>query len=236
MKTVLYKNEERGYANHGWLKSHHTFSFAGYYNPAKINFGMLRVVNDDSVLGGYGFGTHPHDNMEIVSIPLQGAIRHQDSIGTNGVIKTGDVQIMSAGYGIEHSEYNNSKTEELKFLQIWVFPKKKDIEPRYQQLSYDPAKMKNTILEVVSPEQKEDTLWINQDAYFSLSELDQNESLNYQVRKPNHGVFVFALEGALELSDLQINRRDAVGVYQTENFELKAKQNSRILFIEVPMN
>jgi quercetin 2,3-dioxygenase len=188
------------------------------------------------VLGGYGFGTHPHDNMEIVSIPLKGAIKHRDSIGTEGVIKTGDIQIMSAGFGIEHSEYNDSKTDELKFLQIWIFPKEKDISPRYDQLTYDQGKMKNNLLEVISPEKKEDALWINQDAHFYLSDLSKEKNITYKINNSGNGVFVFALEGAIDVSGTKLQRRDAIGVYDTSDFEVTAKDDSQILFIEVPMN
>jgi redox-sensitive bicupin YhaK (pirin superfamily) len=234
MKTIVHKADSRGSADHGWLKSRHTFSFAGYYNPERMHFGTLRVLNDDQVAGGMGFGTHPHENMEIVSIPLQGDLEHKDSTGRHKIIKQGDVQIMSAGTGIQHSEYNHSKDEEVHFLQIWVFPKEKDIEPRYEQKTYEPENRMNKFQTVVSPEGG-DALWINQDAYFSMANLDAGTRLNYEVNKPGNGVYLFVLNGDLEAADQSISTRDAVGVSETESFELKAKSYAEVLAIEVPM-
>lgn len=234
MKTVVHKSDSRGLANHGWLKSRHTFSFAGYYNPDRVHFGALRVLNDDEVAGGMGFGTHPHDNMEIVSIPLQGDLEHKDSTGRHKVIRQGDVQIMSAGSGISHSEYNHNKDEEVHFLQIWVFPKKKDIEPRYEQKTYEVEDRMNQFQTVVSPDGG-DALWINQDAYFSLANLDAGTKLNYKVNKPGNGVYFFVLNGDLEAAGQSLTTRDAVGITETENFEVKAKSYAEVLAIEVPM-
>lgn len=234
MKTIIHKADSRGLADHGWLKSRHTFSFAGYYNPERMHFGTLRVLNDDQVAGGMGFGTHPHENMEIVSIPLQGDLEHKDSTGRHKIIKQGDVQIMSAGTGIQHSEYNHRKEEEVHFLQIWVFPKEKDIEPRYEQKTYEPENRMNKFQTVVSPEGG-DALWINQDAYFSMANLDAGTTLNYEVKKPGNGVYLFVLNGDLEAANETLSTRDAIGVSETENFELKAKSYAEVLAIEVPM-
>ena len=234
MKTVLHKSDNRGEANHGWLKSRHTFSFAGYFNPERVQFGALRVLNDDQVAAGMGFGAHPHENMEIVSIPLQGDLEHKDSTGREKVIKQGDVQIMSAGTGITHSEYNHSKDEEVHFLQIWVFPKEKGIDPRYGQKTYSPENRTNEFQTVVSPEGG-DALWINQDAFFSMANLDAGVSLDYQVKKPGNGVYLFVLNGDLEAANESLSTRDAIGVTETESFGIKAKSYAEVLAIEVPM-
>ncbi|MBO3699019.1 pirin family protein [Roseivirga sp. E12] len=234
MNTVVHKSDSRGFADHGWLKSRHSFSFAGYYNPDRVHFGALRVLNDDIVAGGQGFGTHPHDNMEIVSIPLYGNLEHKDSTGTGEVIKTGDVQIMSAGSGLRHSEFNHSKEDEVQFLQIWVFPKERDITPRYEQKSFDIEDRINTFQTVVSPEGG-DALWINQDAYFSLANLDAGTSLTYEVKKPGNGVYFFVLNGDIEIAGQSLSSRDAVGVTEAASINIKAKSYAEILAIEIPM-
>ena len=235
MKTVFHAAAERGFASRGWLKSYHSFSFSSYHDPEKMNFGLLRVLNDDFVEQGMGFGTHGHDNMEIVSIPLSGALKHNDSTGREAVINHGDVQIMSAGSGIQHSEYNNSKTEPVKFLQIWVFPKKKDIEPRYEQKSFNEADKKNQFLTVVSPEKNAKSIWINQDAYFSMANLDANFNLDYTLKNPNHGIYAFVLEGNVDVAGKTLGERDALGVYETDKVSFKANSDAKILVIEVPM-
>ena len=234
MKTIVHKSDSRGSANHGWLNSRHTFSFAGYYNPERVNFGALRVLNDDQVAGGQGFGTHPHDNMEIVSIPLQGDLEHKDSIGRNEVIRQGDVQIMSAGTGIRHSEFNHNKDEEVHFLQIWVFPKERGIEPKYGQKTFLPEDRMNKWQTVVSPNE-EGALWINQDATFSLANLDAGASLEYQVKHPDNGVYFFVLNGELEAAGEKLDSRDAVGITDTDSFKVKASSYAEVLAIEVPM-
>jgi len=235
MKTTIYKSDSRGLADHGWLLSRHTFSFAGYHNPERMKFGLLRVLNDDIVQAGMGFGAHPHDNMEIVSIPLKGSLAHKDSTGTKEVIKTGDVQIMSAGSGITHSEFNNSETEPVNFLQIWVFTKIRDITPRYEQKTFNKADRKNKIQTVVSPEKDSGALWINQDAYFSLAMPDKNTVLNYDIKHKGNGLYVFVLEGSVEIEGVKLEKRDAIGIEDIENAEIKAGENSEILLIEVPM-
>lgn len=234
MNTVVHKSDSRGSADHGWLRSRHTFSSAGYHNPDRVHFGALRVLNDDTVSGGNGFGTHPHDNMEIISIPLFGDLEHKDSTGTGEVIKTGDVQIMSAGSGLRHSEFNHSKEEEVQFLQIWVFPKERDITPRYEQKTFDPEDRMNKFQTVVSPEGA-DALWINQDAYFSLANLDAGMELSYEVKKPGNGVYFFVLNGEINIADQSLDLRDAVGVTDTSEIHLKARSYAEVLAIEVPM-
>ena len=236
MKKVIHKANTRGYANHGWLKSYHTFSFAGYHNPERIHFGMLRVLNDDFVDAGMGFGKHPHDNMEIISIPLSGALHHQDSTGRDKIIQTGDVQIMSAGTGIYHSEVNASQAEPVAFLQLWIFPKVNNIEPRYDQKEFNVTDRTNQFQVVVSPTQENDSLFINQDAWLSLIELEEGKEAMYTIHKEGNGVYCFVIDGQLEIADENNERRDAIGIWETTEFSLKANQKSTVLFIEVPMN
>ena len=236
MKTRIIKSEERGYANHGWLKSYHTFSFANFYNPAQVNFGALRVLNDDFVAPGMGFGKHPHDNMEIVSIPLEGALEHGDSMGNTTVIRNGEVQIMTAGTGVTHSEKNNSSKDPVKFLQIWVFPNKKGLKPAYDQQFFDISERKNKWQTVVSPiESKDSGVKINQDAWFSLTDLEEGKQLNYEIKKEGNGLWLFVLEGKVSLEKEKLNTRDSVGVWETKGISVSADQNATLLIIEVPM-
>ena len=235
MKEILHRNKSRGLADHGWLLSRHTFSFADYHNPERMNFGLLRVVNDDIVKPSMGFGTHPHENMEIVSIPLAGSLRHQDSMGNKHVIKAGEVQIMSAGSGLTHSEYNNSDVDDVNFLQIWVFPKERDIEPRYGQLFFDRNDRQNRFQVLVSPEASEEEIWINQDAWFSMADLEADKELTYQKHHINSGVYFFVIEGSLEIDGNAINRRDGLGLVQGENFSISAESGAQLLVIEMPM-
>lgn len=236
MTKTIHRAETRGYADHGWLKSFHTFSFANYYEPSRIHFGMLRVLNDDQIAGGTGFGTHPHDNMEIVSIPISGALEHKDSTGRNEVIRTGEVQIMSAGSGIRHSEYNASKTEEAKFLQIWVLPKERNIEPRYGQKNFGEEAYNDVLKEVVSPIPSEDTLWINQDAYFSLGNLLRGKSYPYTSKREGNGAYFFVMEGEVTIDGEKLNRRDALGVTDFKNLNIEVSADTRLLVIDVPMH
>lgn len=236
MKTIFHPAGERGFASRGWLKSYHSFSFSQFYDEKKMNFGLLRVLNDDFVEKGMGFGTHGHDNMEIVSIPLSGALKHNDSTGREKVINQGDVQIMSAGSGIQHSEINNSKTEDVKFLQIWILPKEKDIEPRYEQKSFSEEDKSNKFLSVVSPEKDAGSVWINQDAYFSLANLDTGSNIDYKLKSKTHGVYLFVLEGEIEVADHNLKERDALGIYEIEKLNILAKANTKLLVIEVPMS
>ena len=236
MKSVLHKSETRGHANHGWLDSHHTFSFANYHNPERMNFGALRVLNDDQVAPGMGFGTHPHDNMEIVSIPLEGDLEHKDSMGTKAVIKQGDVQIMSAGTGIFHSEYNKNKDQKVKFLQIWVFPNQRNVEPRYDQISLDKDKLSNNLYQVLSPNPEDEGMWIHQNAWFHMGNLDSGTELKYELKDRSNGVYAFILEGNATINEQDLEKRDGLGVWDTDDITIKSKSDTRILLMEVPMN
>jgi quercetin 2,3-dioxygenase len=235
MKIIYHPANSRGNANIGWLQSRHSFSFGSWYSADRVHFGALRVLNDDTVLGGQGFGKHPHDNMEIVSIPLSGALAHSDSAGNSGIIKSGDVQIMSAGSGIAHSEFNASKTDSVHFLQIWVFPKLDNIKPRYDQKYFDPAIRQDAWQVVVSPAESDGGLWINQDAFFSLAKISANSELTYKLHKEGNGVYLFLLEGQLNVQDQILNRRDAAGISDANEFSVTAHTDSEVLAIEVPM-
>ncbi|MFZ4863685.1 pirin family protein [Sphingobacterium sp. Mn56C] len=232
---ILFKADSRGYANHGWLKSHHTFSFAGYFNNDRVHFGALRVLNDDYVKGGNGFGRHPHDNMEIISIPLEGKLAHQDSMGNDGTISVNEIQVMSAGTGVQHSEFNASEVDPVKFLQIWLFPNKQNVTPRYDQIQLDPADRKNKFQQVISPNPDDAGTWIHQDAWFHLLELDAQRSLTYNFKKSGNGLFVFVLEGEAEIAGELLERRDALGITDTDTVEISTHKDSFVLFIEVPM-
>lgn len=235
MNTILYPAKERGNVSLGWLDSFHSFSFGQYHDPNKIHFGALRVVNDDSIAGGSGFGTHPHDNMEIVTIPLEGKLAHKDSTGNEGVIKKGDVQIMSAGTGIRHSEFNASSTEYAKLLQIWVFPKLKNIKPVYSQRTFDLKDRKNNWQVVISPDSVEQALNINQDARFSLVDLEAGKSIGYQMKWKNSGLYLFVVEGAVKSSGQSLSKRDALGISETDQVNIDAVEDSQLLAIEVPL-
>ncbi|MCI0449752.1 MAG: pirin family protein [Chlorobi bacterium] len=236
MKTTIHRANTRGFADHGWLKSSHTFSFAGYHNPERMRFGLLRVLNDDIVQPGKGFGTHPHDNMEIVSIPLSGSLAHKDSEGNEHIIKTGDVQIMSAGSGLYHSEYNASKNEPVNFLQIWVFPKLRNIKPRYDQKTFNFSERKKKLQTTVSPELNNGTLWINQDAYFSLGSFEAGTQNKYEIKRKGNGLYLFLIEGSIDVAEENLGKRDALGIEDIQSIEIKAVENSEILLIEVPMS
>jgi len=237
MKTVIHKAETRGHANHGWLDSWHTFSFAGYHNPDRVHFGVLRVLNDDTVAPGMGFGKHPHDNMEIISIPLEGDLEHGDSTGTVAVIKQGDVQVMSAGTGIIHSEKNKNNNQQVKFLQIWVFPNKKNVQPRYDQKTFSDADKQNKLATVVSPVGTNDGgVQLHQDAWFHLGKLDTGTELSYDVKKKGNGVYAFVLNGDVTINEIALNHRDGLGISDTDSLSLKADSAAEILLMEVPMN
>lgn len=236
MKTVLHKAATRGFADHGWLQSWHTFSFAGYYDPQRIHFGALRVLNDDTVAGGNGFGKHPHDNMEIISIPLQGDLEHADNTGTQSVIRHGDVQIMSAGTGIVHSEKNANSDQPVKFLQIWVFPRERQVAPRYDQQSFTDEQRHNQLLTVVSPIDRNDGgVGIHQDAWFHLSKLDKGQTLKYDFKKQGNGLYVFLLRGELTVNEVVLQERDGLGVWETQLATLNASEDAEVLLMEVPM-
>lgn len=235
MKTILHKAETRGHANHGWLNSHHTFSFAGYHNPERMNFGVLRVLNDDTVSGGMGFGKHPHDNMEIISIPLFGDLEHQDSMGNTTIIKEGDVQSMTAGTGITHSEKNKNKDKEVKFLQIWIIPKERNVEPAYSQISMKIEERHNKFQQIVSPNPEDEGVTINQDAWFHITDLDAGKELTYNLKSEGNGVYAFILDGKLSINDKELNTRDGLGITDINMLEIKADTNSKLLLMEVPM-
>lgn len=235
MKTVLHKSNERGHADHGWLKAYHTFSFASWYNPEQVHFGMLRVLNDDTVAPGTGFGRHPHDNMEIVTIPLKGELKHSDSTGGSGIIKAGEVQIMSAGKGVFHSEMNPSQDEAVSLLQTWVFPKERNIEPRYDQRAFPKEERLGKLRVVVSPDEKDGGMWINQDAWYSLGSFDAETTIDYTMHKPGNGVYIFVIEGSVEAAGQKADKRDGLGVWDAETFPVKIGAGSELLLIEVPM-
>ena len=234
--TVLHKANTRGHANHGWLDSNHTFSFANYYNPDRMHFGVLRVLNDDRIDPGMGFGRHPHDNMEIISIPLEGGLEHKDSMDNVAIIKHGDIQVMSAGTGIFHSEYNKNDDQPAKFLQIWVFPKKKNGTPRYDQVSLNLSDRHNRLQQVVSPNEGEEGLWINQDAWFHMGSCDINFSTEYRLKNPQNGVYAFVIKGDFTINNIVLNERDGLGIWDTNKILIKANSgNAEILLMEVPM-
>lgn len=234
MKTVYHKSDSRGYANHGWLKSFHTFSFANYYNPERMNFGVLRVINDDDIAGGMGFGKHPHRDMEIITIPLEGDLRHGDNMGNSGIIKKGDIQVMSAGTGIMHSE-ENAGAETVKLLQIWVIPNKMNVTPRYDQISIEEHSVQNDFQQILSPNADDAGVWIHQDAWFNLAKFDKGFSKEYNIHKEGNGVYVFVIKGKAKIGEQILDERDALGIWDTNNFVLEAEENSEILLMEVPM-
>lgn len=236
MKKILFKAADRGTADYGWLKPNYYFSFAQYHNPEKVHFGLLRVLNDDFIAGGGMFHTHPHDNMEIVTIPFTGAIKHKDSTGGEGVIKAGDVQIMSAGSGVQHSEANASATDATTLFQIWVFPKERNIKPRYDQRTFDVTQRQNQWQAVVSPLDEDNALWINQDARFSLTNLQAGKEITYNNAFVNNGVFLVVINGSVEVDGQPLHKRDALGIAETAHFSIKASEDAELLAIEVPMN
>lgn len=236
MKSILHKANTRGHANHGWLDSWHTFSFAGYHDPDRMHFGALRVLNDDTVAAGMGFGKHPHDNMEIVSIPLEGDLEHQDDTGTHQVIRKGDVQVMSAGIGITHSEKNKNHDAPVKFLQIWLFPNKRNVEPRYDQKTFSDEDKQNKLVTIVAPIGSNDGgVQVYQDAWFSLGKLEAGNCFTYDLHKKDHGVYAFVLEGDVTINEIPLNRRDGLGITEADQLQLKADTDAEILLMEVPM-
>lgn len=236
MKKIFHSALSRGEANHGWLKAKHSFSFANYYNSERVQFGALRVLNDDIIAPGMGFGTHPHDNMEIITIPLEGALEHKDSMDNIGVIEVDEIQVMSAGSGVYHSEYNKNKDQSLNLLQIWVFPNKNNVTPRYDQKNIKDFKKVNSFYPIITPNQNGPGMWIHQDAWFHLGEFDKKTRINYNINKKGNGVYVFSIEGSVQIDGESLEKRDALGLWDTESFDLFANQNSRILLIEVPLN
>ncbi len=235
-RKIIHRADTRGYANHGWLESYHTFSFANYYNPERIHFGVLRVLNDDRIDAGMGFGTHPHENMEIISIPLEGDLQHKDSMGNTAIIRQGDIQVMSAGTGIQHSEFNPNADQLTRFLQIWILPNKKNVTPRYDQLTLDPRKSKNQLQQILSPNSDDDGVWIHQDTWFHLGNFDKGIVNNYNLNNPKNGVYAFILEGSFELNGEVLNRRDGMGLSGPEIISIKSlADKSSLLLMEVSM-
>ncbi|MFP9113714.1 pirin family protein [Flavobacterium sp. RHBU_3] len=234
--SVLHRAETRGHANHGWLDTHHTFSFANYHNADRMHFGVLRVLNDDRVSEGMGFGTHPHDNMEIISIPLDGDLEHKDSMGNKAIIKHGDIQVMSAGTGITHSEYNKNTNKPVKFLQIWVFPNKKGVTPRYDQITLNVADRHNRLQQILSPNPEDAGVWIHQDAWFHLGRFDKDKGTDYTIQRKGNGVYAFVIKGSFTLGNVTLNERDGLGIWNTNSINLKANSaDAEILLMDVPM-
>jgi hypothetical protein len=235
MNTVLHKANTRGSADHGWLKVNHTFSFANYRNPDRMNFGVLRVLNDDTISGGKGFNPHPHENMEIITIPLQGSIEHKDNMGNSSVIEHGDVQVMSAGTGVVHSEYNANKELDLKVLQIWLFADKKNVEPRYQQMPIRDVETKNDFYQILSPHQNDQGVWIHQNAWFNLGSFDHKKKLEYNIHSHKNGVYAFIIEGKAKIEGQSLDKRDGYGIWNVDAISIEIEKNSKILLMEVPM-
>jgi quercetin 2,3-dioxygenase len=237
MKTVFHSADSRGAADHGWLKAKHSFSFAGYYDPERIHFGALRVLNDDYVAGGMGFGKHPHDNMEIITIPLEGQLEHKDSMGNTGIISKNDVQLMSAGTGVQHSEFNRNSDKHVKLLQIWVFPNKQNVAPRYDQKTFNPEERKNKFQAIVSPYPGNDdgSMWIYQDAWFQIGNFEEGTNTNYTLKGKNAGVYAFLLEGEVEINNQKLEKRDALGIWETDKLDIKINKEAELLLMEVPM-
>ena len=235
MKTILHKASSRGHAQHGWLDSYHSFSFADYHHPDRMNFGALRVLNDDCVAPGNGFGTHPHSNMEIISIPLAGDLEHKDSMGNVAIIREGDVQALSAGTGIHHSEYNKNKDQEVRFLQIWIFPKLKQVAPRYDQVSLTYIEKKNQFYQILSPNPADQGVWIHQDAWFHLGKFQNGTGDTYRLKQVGNGVYAFVLEGSIVLGGQVLDKRDGFGLWDADSFEMTAITDSKVLLMEVPM-
>lgn len=235
MNSVLHKANSRGEADHGWLHAKHTFSFGDYYDPKRMGFGALLVLNDDTIAAGMGFGTHSHDNMEVITIPLEGDLEHKDSMGNIGTINSGEIQVMSAGTGIQHSEYNKNKDKKLKLLQIWITPNKRGHEPRYDQITLNKADRKNTLQQIISPNAGEAGLWIHQDAWFHLGDFDKGSTTEYKFKKRGNGLYVFSIKGDLKINDRLIRTRDGLGIWDTKSVTIGAETDAEFLLMEVPM-
>lgn len=236
-QSILHKANTRGHANHGWLDAHHTFSFASYYNPERHNFGVLRVLNDDRIDAGMGFGTHPHDNMEIITIPLEGELRHRDSMGNTAVIHAGEIQVMSAGTGIQHSEFNSSSDTTLNLLQIWIFPNKRNVIPRYDQQILNVADRHNKLQQILSPNSDDEGVWIYQNAWFHLGKFDKDFETSYALKQKGNGVYAFLISGDITINGQLLNTRDGLEIWDTDILNIKAESpDTEVLLMEVPMN
>ena len=235
MKKSAFPAQQRGHADHGWLKTYHSFSFANYFNPECMNFGVLRVLNDDFIAGGGGFGTHPHDNMEIITIPFAGDLEHKDSMGNVGVIRQGDVQVMSAGTGILHSEYNKNADVDVELFQIWVFPNQKNVTPRYDQISIKELQTQNSWYQILSPNPDDQGVWIHQDAWFHLGDFSEATNLDYTLKKEDNGLYIMVIEGSATVAGETLNRRDALGLSEVQNVPFEVASDSKILLMEIPM-
>lgn len=235
MNTVFHKSSTRGYANHGWLEARHSFSFAGYYNPERLHFGALRVLNDDKIAGGKGFGMHPHDNMEIITIPLKGALSHRDDMGNGTTIQAGEIQVMSAGKGVFHSEFNANNDHFCELLQIWIFPNIREVEPRYNQIKLDQSKMENNFLQILSPNPDDEGVWIHQHAWIHMGVFDSEKKFNYTLKDKANGVYIFLIEGKIKANDQELAVRDGYGVWHTEQIDFMTLEKSNILLLEVPI-
>ena len=235
MNKLFFSADTRGHADHGWLNANYSFSFGNYFNRDRMNFGALRVLNDDTISPGKGFGYHPHENMEIITIPLKGDLEHKDSMGNLGIINEGEIQVMSAGSGIFHSEFNKNSDKSINLLQLWVLPKRENVEPRYDQCSIQGLRKLNSFYMVLSPHPEDNVMWIHQDAWFHLGDFDKVTSIDYELKKEGNGVYIFVIEGSFSVSNEKLNKRDALGVWNTDIISFKAQPNSRVLLIEVPM-
>ena len=233
--TVLHKADTRGHADHGWLNAYHSFSFASWYNPERVQFGALRVLNDDTIAAGMGFGTHPHDNMEIITIPLEGDLAHKDSMGNTEIIKSGDVQVMSAGTGVKHSEFNPNADQRTKLLQIWVYPNQQNVEPRYQQITLNPEDRKNRLQQILSPNAEDEGVWIHQDAWFHLGKFDKGVKTTYNLKKEGNGVYAFVLSGKITVDGQELETRDGFGIWDVNSFDIEAMTDAEFLLMEIPM-
>lgn len=232
---IIHRAGSRGHADHGWLKTYYSFSFSSYYNPERVHFGVLRVLNDDQIAGGMGFGTHPHDNMEIITIPFTGALEHKDSMGNSSVIKAGDIQVMSAGKGITHSEFNHYKDQPCTLFQIWLFPNKENVEPRYQQITLNVEDRHNSLQQVLSPSPNDQGVWIYQDAWFFMGNFDEGHAQSYQVKDKAHGIYLMVIEGKIEVNGQILEKRDAIGFWETPELLIKALSKAEILLMDIPM-
>jgi len=233
--VVIHKSESRGHADHGWLQAYHSFSFANWYNPEKVHFGVLRVLNDDTIAPGMGFGMHPHDNMEIITIPLEGDLAHKDSMGNEAIIKFGDVQVMSAGTGIRHSEFNPNVDQRTKLLQIWLFPNKRNVEPRYQQISLKVEDRQNRLQQILSPYSEDEGVWIHQDAWFHLGKFEEGMGADYELKKAGNVIYLFVISGTVKINDTALETRDAIGISDIRKINIKAETEAEFLIMDLPM-